>query len=331
MYKVFMESEDQLSILDATLGAEARQYDEKVKVLGGVDPGAIPAGVPGGGIRPDKPNVSGLVAQDLIERSRHVGAVQDANEGLMAVNREATMNRVMSASNMEFGASNVLPAATPLLAAEGWDDENMDESGDQDLGAEIEPPTTSGTTTVVSIRNTLKRPRPKTDGDKDEGPMALLARGGVWSIHPDAFAAFRKVQVGSPTVLPFLENVLQVELKRAIRMRGLKGAEKRSAKERDIQALNMAFHPRIRDEVTSWSAKNALSSGEIRTLMDPFRGMVSVLVLTDPRLIRYPNGILMRKLSGCVTLIDTVHREFPDDEDRLCSVLATGACKLLQP
>lgn len=331
MYKVFMESKDQLSILDATLGTEARQYDDRVKALGGVDPGAIPAGVPGGGIRLGKPNVSGLVAQDLIERSRYVGAVQDSNEALIAANREATINRVVAKNDIDFGASNVLPAATPLLAAEGWDDENMDESGDQDLGAETEPPTASGITTVVSTRNPLKRPRPKTDGNKDEGVVALLAGGAAWSIDQDAFSAFRKIQVGLPTVLPFLESVLQVELKRAIRMRGLKGAEKRSAKERDTHTLNMAFHSRIQEEVKSLSTKNALSSGEIRTLMDPFRGKVSVLVLTDPRLIRYPNGVLMRKLSGCVTLIDTVHREFPDDEERLCSVLATGVCALLQP
>ena len=288
MYKVFMESKDQLSILDATLGTEARQYDDKVKALGGVDPGAIPAGAPGGGIRLGKSNVSGLVAQDLIERSRYVDTVQDANEALIAVNRQATINRVVSENDIDFGASNVLPAATPLLAAEGWDDESMDESGDQDLGAEIERPTTSVTTTVVSTRNPLKRPRPKTDGNKDEGTKTLLAGGGVWSINPEAFAPFSKVQVDLPTVVPFLESVLRVELKRAIRMRGLKGAEKRSAKERDIHSLNMAFDPRIREEVASLSAKNALSSGEIRTLMDPFRGKVSVLVLTDPRLIRYP-------------------------------------------
>ena len=329
MYKVFMESKDQLSILDATLGIEARQYDDKVKALGGVDPGAIPAGIPGGGIRVDKPNISGLVAQDLIERSRYVGAVQDANEALIAVNREATINRVASKNDIDFGASNVLPAATPLLAAEGWDDENMDESGDQDLDAEINPPTASGTTAVVSTRNPLKRPRPKDDSNKDKGMKALLAGGGVLSFNANAFALFKKIQVGSPTVMPFLQSVLQVELKRAIRMRGLKGLEKKSAKERDKHTLNMAFHPAMREQVTS--ARNALTSGEIRTLMDPFREKVSVLVLTDPRLIRYPNGVLMRKLSACVTLSDAVHREFPDDEERLCSVLATGICKLLQP
>ena len=205
----------------------------------------------------------------------------------------------------------------------------MDESGDQDLDAEINPPTASGTTAVVSTRNPLKRPRPKDDSNKDKGMKALLAGGGVLSFNANAFALFKKIQVGSPTVMPFLQSVLQVELKRAIRMRGLKGLEKKSAKERDKHTLNMAFHPAMREQVTS--ARNALTSGEIRTLMDPFREKVSVLVLTDPRLIRYPNGVLMRKLSACVTLSDAVHREFPDDEERLCSVLATGICKLLQP
>ena len=323
MYKVFMESKDQLSILDATVGTEARQYGDKVKAMGGVDPGAIPAGMPGGGIRVGKQNVSGLLAQDLIERSRFISAVQDANEALVAVNRDATINRVASENDIDFGASNVLPAATPLLAAEGWDDEKMED--------EIEPPTASETTTMVSTSNPLKRPRPRNDSNKDKGLKAVLEGGAVLSFNEEGFAAVRKIQIGSPAITPVLESVLQVELKRAIRMRGLKGAEKRSAKERDIHTLNMAFHPRIRDEVMSLSLKNALSSGEIRTLMDPFRGKVSVLVLTDPRLIRYPNGVLMRKLCGCVTLIDTVHREFPDDEERLCSVLAAGICKLLQP
>lgn len=331
MYKAFMESKDQLSLLDTTLGAESRQYDEKVKALGGVDPGAIPAGIPGGGIRVDKPNVGGIVAQDLIERSRYIGAVQDANQALIAANREATINRVVSENDIDFGASNVLPAATPVLAADGWDDENVDESGDQDLDAELEPTTASRTTTVVSKSNPLKRSRPKDDSNKDRGIVALLAGNGVLSINEEAFTVPEKIQVVLPTVRPFLQDVLKVELERVIRMRGLKGAEKTRAMERDMHTLNMAFHPRMREEAASMSPKNALSPGEIRTMMDPFRGRVSVLVLTDPRLIRYPNGVLMRRLSGCVTLSDNARREFPDDEERLCFVLATGICKLLQP
>lgn len=331
MYKAFMESKDQLSILDTTLGAEARQYDAKVKALGGVDPGAIPAGIPGGGIRVDRPNISGIIAQDLIERSRYIDGVEDANQALIAANRDATFLRVVSENDIDFGASNVLPAATPVLAADGWDDEIVDESGDQDVELEVEPASASTTTTVVAKSNPLKRRRLKEERSKDKGIVALFSGDGVLPIDKEAIGIPEKIQVVLPTIKPFLQDAIEVELERLIRIRGLEGSERISALERDMQLLNLAFHPRIRDEVDVLSPKNALRPGDIRTLMDPLRMKVSVLVLTDPRLIRYPNGVLMRKLSACVTLNDAACREYPDDEDRLCSVLADGICRLLQP
>ena len=331
MYKAFMESKDQLSILDTTLGAEARQYDAKVKAMGGVDPGAIPAGIPGGGIRVDRANVSGIIAQDLIERSRYIDAVEDANQALIAANRDATFLRVVSENDIDFGASNVLPAATPVLAADGWDDEVVDESGDQDVELELEPASASTTTTLVEKSNPLKRRRPKEESSKDKGLVALLSGDGVLSTKKEAIGIPEKVQVILSTVKPFLQNDIEVELERVIRIRGLKGSERISALERDMHLLNMAFHPRMRDTVDGLSPKNALRPGDVRTLMDPLRMKVSVLVLTDPRLIRCPNGVLMRKLSACVTLNDAACREYPDDEDLLCSVLADGICTLLQP
>ena len=78
-------------------------------------------------MRPGKSNVVGVLMQDWIQKSRNATAMLDANASLMAVDREAAFNRVISDHEESFGASNVIPAGTPLKAAEGWDEENDDE------------------------------------------------------------------------------------------------------------------------------------------------------------------------------------------------------------
>ena len=338
MYKEFTSATDQCLWLERTLGEEARQYNEKVKAMGGVDPGAIPAGIPGGGIRVNKSNIGGMIAQDLIEQSRHLEAIQDANQALIATNREACFERVVSKTDVDFGASNVLPAAIPVLAADGWEDEVLDESNEQELEStsselelqstpELEPtPVSESKPSVIPPSNPLKRSRSEDDGDEEKPVPAVVVRGR--SI-PEELP--EKVQVVPPSLQPFLQGVLDVELSRIFRICGLNEKEQDDALEKAKETLNLAFDPCIRHKVESLAPKDALSPGEIRTLMDPFRDKVSILVLTDPRLIRHPNGVLIQKLSGCVALIDSVHRAFPNNDRQLCSVLAMGICTLLQP
>ena len=73
MYKEFVTAKDQLSWLNRTVGEGARKYKEQVKQLGGIDPGATPAGVPGGGIRVGKSNIIGMLTQNLIETESSCG------------------------------------------------------------------------------------------------------------------------------------------------------------------------------------------------------------------------------------------------------------------
>lgn len=340
MYKEFTHAKDQCLWLDRTLGEEARQYEQKVKAFGGVDPGATPAGVPGGGIRVSESNIGGMIAQDLIEQSRYIEAIQDANQALLATNREACFERVVSKTDVDFRASNVLPAATPVDAADGWEDgiEELDlDSSSSKLDSEsvylsetsrpLEPESS-----LVLASNPLKRPRTKGGSESEKrGVVALVARDGVVSVNKEVVKAPDKIQVVVPTLQPFLQDTVEVELARIFRVRGLRGVEKSDALEKAKQTLNLAFHNRIQEQVRTMTFKNAMSAGEVRTLMDPLRDKVTILVLTDPRLIRHPNGVLMRKLCTCVALIDAVHKEFPNNGQRLCAVLAFGICTLLQP
>lgn len=336
MYKEFLQSNEQCLWLERTVGEEKRLYEEKVKALGG-DPGAIPAGVPGGGIRVNKANIGGMIAQDLIEQSRYAEVIEDANLAMLAANREANFQRVVSQNDVDFGASNVLPIATPVLAAEGWEVEEGENASqlydNKEPSLENNPPLEpkAVSTSQIPPSNPLKRSRPNDDSDKEKGIVALVAREGASSIGMEPGVVPKKVQVLLPIFPSFLQDVLKVELERIIRIRGLQGIEKHQAMEAAKQTLTKGFHPRIGEEVKTLKLKDALGAGEIRTLMDRFRENVSVRVLTDPRLIRHPNGVLMRRLCGCVALIDSVHQTFSDDQESLCSVLATGVCTLLQP
>ena len=366
MYGEFVQAKNQLLWLDRTMGEEARRYQEQVVEMGGVDPGAVPAGVPGGGIRVHRSNIGGMLTQDWIEQSRYIEAVQDANEALIATKRKANFQRVVSDYDQDFGASNVLPAATPVLAANGWEQdseepEEKEEEGEEEEEAEEEEmetekengkerekettfnsnssfpgpsspsPSPSPMRSTSSPRpspgpgpgpgpdtsNPLKRSRPKDERSKDssadERPRTNI-----------------KIRALVPTVPTFLRDVLDVELQRIFRVCGLNEVEKNAALPEAKRTLARAFDPQIHEIVMSMPLKNALNGEQIRTLMDPFRDKVSILVLTDPRLIRYPTGVLRNTLSACVALIDRVHKNILDDDALLCLVLASGICTLLQ-
>lgn len=64
--------------------------------------------------------------------------------------------------------------------------------------------------------------------------------------------------------------------------------------------------------------------------MGPLRDNVSVLVITDPRLVTCPAGILWPALSCCISLIDRLHKKIHNN-DLLCLLLAKGICDQLQP
>ena len=76
---------------------------------------------------------------------------------------------------------------------------------------------------------------------------------------------------------------------------------------------------------------NALSASQIRTLLDPLRDNVEVLVFTDPRLIWHPIGVMMETVATCQALVSRAHSKITGDEMFLCSSLANGICQLLQP
>ena len=333
MYRQFVEANDQFSLLDRTLGEDARRYKEKVETLGGVDPGATPSGLPGGGIRVGKSNIIGMLTQDLIEQSRHLEVVQDTNEALIATNRKATFERVATKCDQHFGASNVIPATTPLLAAKGWDDsdeedeehnkkedERKEEDGEELVHREQMPDKHASQEETTSESNPLKRARPK-----DRGPNEKPSEERALVVIPS------KKQFLQPVVPTFLKNVLKIEVQRILEALRMSGADKMTAVEKCKQSLCLAFDPRLKDEVAKVELRDALKPWQIRTLMDPLRGKVSVLVLTDPRLIMYPTGILMYILSSCTVLIDRVHERIVGNEEVQCSVLATGICQLLQP
>ena len=351
MYKEFVTANDQLSWLNRTVGEGARKYKEQVKQLGGIDPGATPAGVPGGGIRVGKSNIIGMLTQNLIERSRLAESIQDANGALIATNRKASFQRVVSKHDQDFGASNVIPAATPLIAAKGWDDDDGDGDGDGDGDSEMVEETedikkeendpeetehrSSGpqkdekakkeatTTTVTTyVSNPLKRPRSKEQGVTSE--RALVLRAGDASM-------LEKKRFMEPVVPKCLESILKIELKRIFKVCQLDKSEIIGAQDVCKRILNLAFDPRLREQVTRMKMKDALKPGQIRTLRDPFRERVSVLVLTDPRVIMYPTGVLMPILSSCISLIDRMHEKIKNDDKLLCLLLATGICHMLQP
>ena len=338
LYGEFVRTKDQLLWLERTQGADVRRYEEQVKALGGVDPGAIPAGVPGGGLRVSQSNIGGMLTQDLIEQTLQMEAVQDANDALIAVNREATYQRVVSQYDQDFGASNVLPAATPLLAAEGWEEDSDQDTSHDQASTDLEPGSILGTETVkveIPPSNPLKRSRPKDESHKTGPPqeraVALVGASGFDPTRSPTVTMPIKVQVMEPTVPTFLKSFLEVELQRIFRVCGLNEAEKKGALDACKRTLNLAFHPRCMEEAMAMNLKDALNPGQIRTLMDPLRTKVSVLVLTDPRLVLYPNGVLMRTLSACVALIDRMHKTIVDNDSLLCSMLANGVCTLLQP
>ena len=79
------------------------------------------------------------------------------------------------------------------------------------------------------------------------------------------------------------------------------------------------------------SISNALSASQIRTLLDPLRDNVEVLVLTDPRLIWHPIGVMMETVATCQALVSRAHSKITGHEMFLCSPLANGICQLLQP
>ena len=284
-------------------------------------------------------NIGGMIAQDLIEESRYIEAIQDANQALLATNREACFERIVSKSDVDFGASNVLPAASHVDAADGWED-GIDELDLDSPSSTLDSESVSLSETsralepessLVLASNPLERPRTKGGSEREKrGVGALVARGGVVSVNNKVVKAPAKIQVVVPTVQPFLQDTVEVELARIFRVRGLRGIEKSDALEKAKQMFNLAFHPRIQEQGTT-TFKDAMSASEVRTLWNPLRDKVSVLLLTDPRLIRHPNGVLMRKLCSCVALIDAVHKEFPNNGQRLCPVLAFGICTLLQP
>ena len=343
MYKEFVTANDQLSWLNRTVGEGARKYNEQVKQLGGVDPGATPAGVPGGGIRVGKSNIIGMLTQNLIERSRLAESIQDANGALIATNRKASFQRVVSKHDQDFGASNVIPAATPLIAAKGWDDDEGDGDGDSEMVEEMEdiakeendPEETEHRSsgpqkdekakkeaTTTTVINPLKRPRSKEQGVTSE--TALVLRAGDASM-------LEKKQFIEPIVPKCLESILKIELKRIFKACQLDKSEIIGAQDVCKRTLNLAFDPRLPEQVTRMKMKDALKPGQIRTLRDPFRERVSVLVLTDPRVIMYPTGVLMPILSSCISLIDRMHEKIKNDDKLLCLLLATGICHLLQP
>ena len=285
-------------------------------------------------------NIGGMITQDLIEESRYIEAIQDANQALFASNREACFECVVSKSVVDFGASNVLPAATHVDAADGWED-GIDELDLDSPSSTLDSVSVSLSETsralesessLVLPSNPLKQPRTKGGSEREKrGVVALVVRGGVVSVNNKVVKAPAKIQVVVPTVQPFLQDTVEVELARIFRVRGLRGIEKSDALEKAKQTFNLAFHSRIQEQVRTTTFKDAMSASEVRTLWDPLRDKVSVLVLTDPRLIRHPNGVLMRKLCSCVALIDAVHKEFPNNGQRLCPVLVFGICTLLQP
>ena len=348
MYKEFVTSNDQLSWLDRTVGEGARKYKEQVKQLGGIDPGATPAGVPGGGIRAGKSNIIGMLTQNLIERSRLAESIQDANEALVATNRIASFQRVVSKHDQDFGASNVIPAATPLIAAKGWDDDDENRDGDSEMVEDMEDikkeendpketghgpsgpqkvekakeEATTATVTTTYVSNPLKRPRSKKQGVTSE--RAVVLRAGDASM-------LEKKRLIEPIVPKCLESIFKIELKRIFKVCQLDKSEIMGAQDACKRILNLAFDPRLREEVTKMKMNDALKPGQIRTLRDPFRERVSVLVLTDPRVIMYPTGVLMPILTSCISLIDRMHEKIKTGDKLLCLLLATGLCHLLQP
>ena len=155
---------------------------------------------------------------------------------MIATNRKASFQRVVSKHDQDFGASNVIPAATPLIAAKGWDDDDGDGDGDgdsemveetEDIEKEENDPeetehrssgpqkdekakeeaTTTTVTTYVS--NPLKRPRSKEQGVTSE--RALVVRAG------DA-AMLEKKRFIEPIVPKCLESILKIELKRIFKV-----------------------------------------------------------------------------------------------------------------
>lgn len=356
MYVEFVAANDQMSWLNRTVGEDARRYKEQVEQLGGVDPGATPAGIPGGGIRVGKSNIIGVLTQDLIEQSRRIETVQDVNEALIATNRKASFQRVVSKYDQDFGASNVIPAATPLLAAKGWDDEDEDGEGEGEREEEmrnereqtqnevlapqqeevtiqrVEP-----ATETIHVSNPLKRSRPKDKGTSEEAALTSRIGGGSKTASgPSPLASHstseipEKVRVTEPKFPTFLKDTLGKELQHIFEVCNLEQREKMLAMDECKRTLSRAFDPKIRDAVETMKVKGALESGQIRTLMDPLRDRVSVLVLTDPRIIKHPNGVLLPFIISGIALIHRLHQKFTNDDQQLCLLLAKGLCELLQ-
>ena len=321
-YDEFLNAKEDVKRLDATIGEEVRRYREKVETLGGVDPGITPAGVPGGGMRPGKSNVVGVLVQDWIQNSRNVTAVFDANTSLMAVDREAAFDRVVSDHEESFGASNVIPAGTPLKAAEGWDEEDDDEQ----MVVEITP------TDRQHQTNPRKRQMPR---EEDFGSKQWVTLQGSetpsTSTGGQTTTTSSKKQAMENSVPPGFEHALRVEVKRAFEALGIHGTDKAAAEEAVKLSFSRAIDPRFRDETKKMGISNALSASQIRTLSDPLRDNVEVLVLTDPRLIWHPIGVMMETVATCQALISQAHSKITGDEMFLCSSLADGICQLLQP